>query len=168
MKSNACAGGLVVVDGEFRRTGRGVWVIVALLMTPGCGGEEGGATVTGMVTYKDQPVTQGSISFIPSGGSSAWARIGQDGRYHLQNAKRTERIEPGAYVVVIVAGARDLVSEGPVEELPVPVEVTSRATTPLSYEVKPGANTIDVNLDEVVSRPGRPAAKPSGGSRGAG
>lgn len=123
--------------------------ILGMVALAGCGQEEGGATVTGVVTYKGRAVTEGSISFIPPGASSAWARIGPDGRYNLQNAERTERIEPGTYSVVIVAGIRDLTGEGPVKELPVPVSVTSRGTTPLSYEVKLGPNVIDVNLDDL-------------------
>lgn len=134
---------------------RARWAFAALVALVGCGKEDGGAKVTGVVTYKGQPVTQGSISFIPSGAASAWARIEPDGRYNLQSAKRTDRIEPGTYAVVIVAGARDLTGDGPVEELPVPVSVTSRGTTPLSYEVKPGENTIDINLDEVGKKPGK-------------
>lgn len=127
-------------------------MVLGMVALAGCGEEGGGATVTGVVTYKGRPVTEGSISFIPTGTSSAWARIGPDGRYDLQNAKRTERVEPGAYSVVIVAGMRDLTGEGPVEELPVPVSVTSRATTPLSYEVKPGENVIDINLDDLPKK----------------
>lgn len=131
-------------------------VIVALsLSAVGCR-EEGGATVRGRISYKNQPVAEGTISFIAKGLPSASGRIQPDGSYSLVNATKSDRIEPGRYAAVIIAGAnQSLAMDGPARptvNIPVPVSVTDQATTPLSFEVKLGENVIDVDLDDLPAK----------------
>lgn len=135
------------------RRGRGARAAIVALcaMLAGCQDDSGGATVQGIISAKGKPLGEGTVSFVPKGMPVAWSRIEPDGSYKLLNSRKKERIEPGTYSVVIIAGQRDLTGEtpGPVEELPVPVSVTNQATTPLTYDVKPGPNSIDINLDEI-------------------
>jgi hypothetical protein len=129
-------------------------ISLAICLTAlGCG-EEGGATVSGKVTFKGQPVANGSVSFIAKGLPGAYARLQPDGRYTLLNHQRKERIEPGSYAVVIVIN-RALVGPQANKELAIPLSVTNQATTPLHYEVVEGPNTIDVNLDKLPEKPAK-------------
>ena len=126
-------------------------LIVCSLPAAGCG-EDGGATVQGKVTYKDAPVIEGSLSFIPQGMPAAYGRLQPDGSYSLLNHQGSAHIEPGEYTVVIVAGANRSLTSGPDTGLPVPVSVTNQATTPLRFDVVEGPNTIDINLDELPKK----------------
>jgi len=130
----------------------GLLLLACSCLVAGCGHDEGGATVKGKVTYKGRPVVEGSLSFIPQSMPTAYGRLQPDGSYALVNHRNSERIEPGAYVVVIVSGAnRSLTAEGAQaqQELPVPVSVTNQATTPLKFDVVEGPNTIDIDLDKL-------------------
>ena len=71
----------------------------------GCQSEEPGAIVRGKVIYKNAPLDEGSVVFYPAGsGQVAYGNVRKDGTFQLLNAKKTERIEPGKYVAVVVAG----------------------------------------------------------------
>ena len=59
--------------------------LLACLLFAGCG-PSGPAVypVTGLVTFNDQPLTTGTVVFLPkSGGSPAQGEIGPDGKYTL-------------------------------------------------------------------------------------
>jgi hypothetical protein len=58
--------------------------------------------VKGKVTYKGQPLTQGTIRFEPEGkGREASAEIQADGTYVLGTHKDADGAPPGAYRVAI-------------------------------------------------------------------
>lgn len=119
----------------------------------GCKGEPPGALVRGKVTYKGAPLTQGSIVFYPNGSGLPAAGLMQpDGTFQLLNTQKTERIEPGKYIVIVVAGTEriDAVSEDPLAKVKpvVPFMFSSVASSPIKYDVALGENQFDVNLDE--------------------
>lgn len=73
------------------------WVAVLALLQTGCA--EQAASIHGKVTLDGEPVTAGSISFLPasSGGRKAAAAIEQ-GAYSIP---ATEKLLPGSYRVEI-------------------------------------------------------------------
>lgn len=120
----------------------------------GCSREEPGAIVRGKVTYKAAPLDEGSVVFYPNGsGQVAYGNVQQDGTFQLLNAKKKDRIEPGKYVAVIIAGTGQIAetkedaaySAQPV----VPVKFGSATTSPLKYDVVVGENTFDLDLDKL-------------------
>jgi hypothetical protein len=120
----------------------------------GCHREPPGATVCGKVIYKNAPFAEGSIIFYPAGsGQVGYANVRPDGTFQLLNAKRTERIEPGHYVAVVIAGT-DQIAEvkegGPRVAQPpaVPYKFSSVTTSPLKYDVIVGENKVELNLDQ--------------------
>jgi len=75
-------------------------VIAALpllfLLALGCGGSKGlGSSVSGKVTYNNQPVTAGMIYFYPAEGAASQVGILSDGTYTFTD------LPPGDYTVVV-------------------------------------------------------------------
>ncbi len=89
------------------RTSRVLPTIAALTIAPlwGCGGGSNPAVtpVEGKVSYKGQPVTTGTISFVPENGNLASGKIRPDGTYRLSTFGEGDGAVPGKYKVGIVA-----------------------------------------------------------------
>jgi hypothetical protein len=60
--------------------------LLFLLMLIGCTGEAQTGTVSGIVKFGGQPLTQGLVTFVGPNGQSGSARIQADGRYAVTNA----------------------------------------------------------------------------------
>lgn len=128
------------------------------LALAGCGGGTSRtAPVKGKVTYKNKPVPNGTITFIPVGyGTSATGELGSDGSYTLTTFKSGDGAIPGKHKVIIVA-MQDMSARLPEERNPlpppiVPSKYTSIATTDLEVEVKEGDNTHNFDLKDETKR----------------
>jgi hypothetical protein len=82
------------------------WLLLAVgllaLVPMGCGSPPPNP-ITGQVTLDGQPLTDASITFIPTGetvGDAAHGRTGPDGTYELE-ARDGKGLAPGQYKVVI-------------------------------------------------------------------
>ncbi|HWL08338.1 MAG TPA: carboxypeptidase-like regulatory domain-containing protein [Planctomicrobium sp.] len=75
---------------------------VFLVFLSGCGSrkEIPIASVSGIVTYQEKPVTQGDISFMSNQGFGASAQIDSDGRYSLRS-QYGKGIPLGTYKVIV-------------------------------------------------------------------
>lgn len=154
---------------------RGPWavlVIAALVLCVGCqpGGYSGPTgTVSGTVTINDQPVPPGcSVSFISDAGHTASAQVGAGGAYQLsvvgKGGAKTDNIPVATYKVsvgppgeagtsaedadydkMMEESAGQGVAEEAEEEV-IPAAFQSTTTSNLSYEVKEGSQTIDIQL----------------------
>lgn len=86
-------------------TGR--WVLCAVLLLVGCGAKpkvtEGLKEVTGKITYKDQPLTSGIVTFFTEKreGMSATGIINADGTYSLRTNAHSPGAKPGNYKIRI-------------------------------------------------------------------
>jgi len=69
-------------------------LLLGVVAISGCSG--GLSTVSGKVTYKDKPVTTGSVQFMGNDGNPAVADINSDGTYTL-------KIRPGDFRVAITS-----------------------------------------------------------------
>jgi hypothetical protein len=141
-----------VMPSEIRR-GRSEWAwALAMLLAVGCGKEEGGATVSGHVSYRGKPFAKGHITFVPRGAPAASAWIQDDGAYQLLGPNSSERIAPTAYDVVLMA---DQGSNKDPDEVrarrgfDLPASVMNLTTTPLHFDVVEGPNTINIDLDKL-------------------
>ena len=109
------------------------------------------AVVKGKVTYKDKPVTSGTITFFAQDKPAAYGDLQPDGTYTLMTDKPGDGATPGKYQVVVVA-MKDQANALPEERSPlpaptVPFKYTNMATTDLTAEVEKGKeNIIDFNL----------------------
>jgi hypothetical protein len=125
------------------------YLVVGLLPLPGCGGNDL-AEVSGAVAIDGQPVTEGSIQFIPIEGTTgpgAGAPI-ENGRYHIPRQKGVavgkNRVELRAFKktgrkVQDPTGLPGTLTE---ERVPAfPKEYNDSST--VVREVQAGSNTID-------------------------
>jgi hypothetical protein len=128
-------------------------MLLGCLLVCGCSREEPGAIVRGTVTYKGAPLDQGTIMFYPSGsGQGSYGRMQEDGSFQLINPHKTERIQPGTYVAVVLAGNDQIAAAKEDPTFPVhpvvPLKFSSASASPLKYDIGLGENVLDVNLDK--------------------
>jgi hypothetical protein len=116
-----------------RRRGLGVWITAAALAAaPGCGSSEtpsaGPKTlqkVSGKITIKGKPATKGKVTLSNVATGGQWlADVGAGGAYEVT--------APVGVYSVVVAGTGDPAAES--------------AYNTASLEVKPGPNTLDLDL----------------------
>lgn len=127
--------------------------IVALV---GCGGEPVG-TVQGKVTYRQAPVTTGSVIFQNADGTVAMsANLGADGTYKVKSVDR-DGLPPGQYKVAIspaAIGSGEVVlatmpGQAPAGPPPVPAKYHSPESSGLSATVAAGDNpSFDFELTD--------------------
>ncbi|MFH1924018.1 MAG: hypothetical protein ABIP48_29540 [Planctomycetota bacterium] len=124
---------------------------VLLVVIAGCDGSNR-AGVTGEVTLDGQPVEDGTISFVPSGGAAAWGDI-KGGRYSISAAEGpgvgTSRVEirwdrkTGKKSPAVPPAPPDTMIEETEEAVP----ARYNAESELKAEVKSGKNTFDFKLE---------------------
>ena len=130
--------------------------LALLLVATGCN-QSNLAKVTGKVTYNDEPVTSGTITFAAEDKPAAYGDLQPDGSYELQTEKPGDGATPGSYKVFVVA-MQDQGGALPEERSPlpaptIPIKYTSLATSDLTAEVEPGKeNVINFNLTGKLGR----------------
>jgi hypothetical protein len=133
-------------------------VILSLAFFLGCsGGSQGLAVVKGKVTYKDKPVPNGTVNFLPDDGNkpSATGEIQPDGSYSLKTTvgnRPSDGAVIGKHKVMIVA-MQDQGSLLPEQRaaLPppiVPAKYTHPNTTTLTAQVEDKENVINFDLKD--------------------
>ncbi len=147
-----------------RRFGLGLLLAApALLLAAGCSG--GGSQMTknvvsGKVTLKDQPVA-GTVHFVYSDNKEASAPTGPDGSYSIPNLKTGSvkilvKAMPGASDTKLVAPPVGGDKGAPTVEMPgtnpvgtgvrPPPKYSDANTSPLTYDIKEGKQTHDIEL----------------------
>lgn len=134
---------------------------LSLIFVWGCGSKGSkGATLTGKVMYKDQPLTGGSITLHSADGKGKQYKtaIAPEGTYAIGE------ITPGQWVVTIetesIRGQTGVSYKAPPGEtapdmgvklakyVPIPKSYGNPNSTPLQVKVKRGKNKQDFKLDE--------------------
>jgi len=131
--------------GSTRRAG-GV-LLAALVVLAGCQTKAPPATVSGKVTYKNQPVTSGSVNFyMPEKGIASQGDIDASGNYKIQG-----EIIAGKFKVFVTPPLPEQLPPGHVNKrvpFAVPMKFQDPAQTPITKEVKAGANDIPIELTD--------------------
>lgn len=123
---------------------------LAALTLAGCGGPYD-STVAGAVSLDGKPLRVGLVTFDPQEtGSSAYGVIGADGMYTLCTGRK-EGLASGDYDIAVTAYEPSGVpgSQGgppPMGKALVAERYRSPSTSGLNFTVKPGDNTIDLEL----------------------
>lgn len=122
-------------------------VVSGLLV--GCsGGNE--SKVSGRVTLDGVPVQRGNVAFEPqAGGMMALAEISENGEYELKT-NQDSGLASGAYRVKVISREKTPLPQGgglpPPGKLLVPEKYTKVDTSGLVFDVAPGSNKIDIEL----------------------
>jgi len=130
----------------------------------GCGGGGGKGTVSGKVTYKGTPLKGGRVAFLTSNKQNAVAEIGEDGSYTAIN------VAPGPAKISVSTSYLKENPLGRVRNQPpkgqqapegyqmssggtdvkryvkIPDQYESADTSGLTYDVKSGNQTHDIDL----------------------
>jgi len=118
----------------------------------GCGQDEKLGRVSGTVRLDNQPLTSGTIQFFPAAGRTAKGEIQSDGTYTLGTLGQTDGATLGTNKVAIVAYEAGGDQRPPYETRNqsnkplVPERYMSIGTSRLTFEVKPGDNQADFDL----------------------
>jgi hypothetical protein len=120
--------------------------LVLLASLAGCGDDKG--SVTGSVTFDGQPVASGTITFVKSeGGLVREGAVIRDGSFETNLPPGRYKIEVSAQKVVSKRQQKGF--DGTVEEIELKGEMIPEwynAKTELSEEIKPGSNTLKLDL----------------------
>jgi len=106
----------------------------------GCGGHDRPelGTVTGVVTFENQPLPQASVVFEPEQGKDSRAVTDQQGRYELVYLRDIKGAVVGPHTVRITTATE----VNPQEKVP----ARYHAQSELRVDVRSGANTFDFEL----------------------
>ena len=131
---------------------------LGLLTCTGCGKSVPSGTVTGKVLLEGKPVPAGcTVSFV-SDKFTAAGKVGTDGSYTLLDAGKpnifaatykvsvaspAQRMSDADYDKLMTAGGTGAAAPPPAV---IPEKFQNPATSGLSYPVKEGLNTIDIDL----------------------
>jgi len=121
-----------------------VLLLVVSVTLGGCSQGPQTGTLEGKVTLKGQPFSNARLNFLnQKTGAAMAAEIQPDGSY------RVEKLEVGTYTVFLApkeVGDPDNPAAGSGIDPNVPPECYNQSSSPLRVEVKPGANTANIEL----------------------
>jgi hypothetical protein len=124
---------------------------LVMIFLIGCGSNEFGSTVKGVVTLDGKPITPGLVTFAPEDPSAvpAVSDLDPNGSFELTTNKKPG-LAPGNYRVAIQAFRPPDIPEGqrtmtPSEPL-VPEKYFDVNTSGLEFTVEPGANVHNIEL----------------------
>ncbi len=110
-------------------------VACALLLgaLTGCGGDSEGVAIEGRISYQEQAIENGSLTFFPAQGRPITAVLSEGGKYSC-------RLPAGAYRVAVTVGVSlpPEWKEGdpvPAQSITLPAEYGTRLKTPLTATV---------------------------------
>lgn len=110
------------------------------------------APVTGIVTYKGNPVKDAVVTFNPTGeGNPATGKTEESGRYILTTYKERDGAAIGTHIVTVKVmptgglPGQEVASTGGKD---VPAKYSETKTSPLTVEVKEGANNLELKLED--------------------
>lgn len=129
----------------------GGWLVASTVFLIGCSGGSTATTVKGQVLYDGKAVSDAQVLFHGEGGSSAVTD--QEGKFHLDGTFG-QTIKEGNYRVVVskyVDKKGKIPEPEELEQLEaaglvksaLPLIYADQETTPLTAEIKPGANELE-------------------------
>jgi len=122
-------------------------LILAALVLVGCKGKQTGS-VSGKVTFKGAPLTTGEVQFINlEKGSGSSGKLDSSGNYTLAG-----QLDAGTYKVYVQPPVQEQLppDQAKLAKRPtfnVPPKYQDPRQTPITKEVKPGANDIPISID---------------------
>lgn len=138
-----------------RRSGVVVGILALLTMgLGGCSGKDPSlpdtVSVAGKVTLDGEPLKEGVVTFHPKGGThAATGQIGENGIYSLTTFSDSDGAPVGNYIATVQVfpkGANPGFEDQAPGYVKIPKKYTDVKTSDLLVEVKPGPNTINLEM----------------------
>jgi len=133
-----------------------VLALAALVTLAGCGSDAPPiGLVSGTVTHNGKPVPNLTVSFMPENGRPSWGMTNSEGYYSLHWDEDHDGAEVGTHKVSVayIPGSqaeevgRSKVAPATPEDRKEVLKKYGIETSPLTQQVKPGKQTIDLKLD---------------------
>ena len=128
------------------------WLGMGLLFFVGCSQNEKLGSVHGTVRLDGQPLTTGTIQFVPTAGRVANGKINADGTYTLGTFGSSDGALIGTHKVAVIAyeaggdGRPAYEVRNQTSKPLVPQKYMAVGTPGLTFDVKPGDNQADFDL----------------------
>lgn len=141
------------VNATSHRIAAALLCLSLLGLAVGCGGPKGDtpptAPVSGTVTYKGEPVEEGTVVFHPEGGERpAFGDLGPGGQFTLTTFEKGDGAVIGKHKVVI-GSMDDSGSPGlRPDKSGIPPQYGMLSETPLTKEVTEGENNFEIELED--------------------
>jgi hypothetical protein len=119
--------------------------LISLASLAGCSKGPALATVTGTVTYKGQPLKEGTITFIPADGRSATGKIVAGKITEVSCYDINDGVPVGKHKVLIHSAQEGADMYAPSKSL-IPEKYGSLDKSELTADIKPGENTVTFDL----------------------
>ena len=111
------------------------------------------ASVSGQVTLDGRPLAGGCVTFVPElaetdGFRPGVTQVNVRGEFEIGGAeKRPRGLRPGRYKITVLAMQRNADDpNAPIAELALPEAYVDPQSTPLSADLHPGNNQVDLRL----------------------
>lgn len=124
---------------------------VIIIVIVGCGQKSDLGQVHGTVKLNGQPLTSGTVQFLPDAGRPAKGEIQSDGTYELGTLGTADGAQIGSHRVAIVAyeasnDNRPAYQSRAANKPLVPSRYMSAGTSQLKFDVQAGKNQADFDL----------------------
>jgi len=133
---------------------RSLMLIMGLCIAGGCGGEARPNTipVSGKVVWNAQPLTKGTVAFVPTGTEQSFPASGEidsKGNYRLTTFKAGDGVMPGEYriAVTVMEGADAAAKKEGTRILPEKYYRADKSGLTASIKAGDSAKTVDLTLD---------------------
>lgn len=116
----------------------------------GCGSGKGSAKVSGTVTYRNNPLPSGTVTFFDAKKEIVGSASIQNGSYAM------ESVPPGKVMVSVTTppavkpnprrSSKDAPGDPPLPVVPIPPQYGDAEKSGLSYEVKTGSQDFPIEI----------------------
>jgi hypothetical protein len=133
--------------------GRFSALLLLLGIVAGCSQNDSLAAVEGIVRLDGQPLTTGTVRFVPAAGRAATGQIQFDGTFKLGTIEDSDGAVIGMHKVAIIAyetsgNDRPAYEAAAQSNKPlVPQRYMAAGTSGITFEVKPGENRVEFDLE---------------------
>jgi hypothetical protein len=111
----------------------------------GCGGDAGLGTVTGKVTFNNQPLVSGTITFLPANGRPAHGKIKDGEILDVTTYRPNDGAVLGSHKVLIQSVHNPDDMYAPRKSL-IAEKYGDLKLSDLTAEIKPGSNEVKFNV----------------------
>lgn len=120
------------------------FILTSIAFAGGCGdGRPGRVQVSGQVLIDGEPLSHGSIQFVPSGGRPAVAKLDDQGKFTLSTYGKYDGVIPGEHLIAI-NGSEELSSSK--KKWHAPKKYFNHKTSGLSETISEPTDSLTIEI----------------------